>query len=75
MESSSNKLRSAADRFASAAIGILFMVCGGWILIAVEHNRLAASALGAILLLLGAEAVLATVRKRPPLLSKIGPLP
>lgn len=67
--------RSAARRAPAVAIGALFVVLGGAILYLVERANVAGLLCGAVVLLLGVEALIAAARRRDPLLSKIGPLP
>jgi type IV secretory pathway TrbD component len=66
---------SAADRIAALLIGTLFVACGIGVLYLVPRGEVAGLACGAVLLLLGLEALVAAARRRPPLLSRIGPLP
>ncbi|HEX2189152.1 MAG TPA: hypothetical protein VHG51_09665 [Longimicrobiaceae bacterium] len=69
------EVQSAAHRLAAALVGALFTGCGGWVLYAVPRENPAGLLCGAALMLLGIEALVAAVRRRPPLLAKIGPVP
>jgi hypothetical protein len=56
-------------------IGALLVLCALWIFCVVPISNIAGLMGGAVLLLLGVEALIAAARRRPSWLSKIGPLP
>jgi len=60
-------------RVLSVAIGLLFVVLGGCVLLLTEG--LGAKALAFVLMAFGINALLAAYRRKPSWLSKIGPLP
>ena len=60
---------------ATLLIGVLFVLCGGWILIEVPPSNLGGIICGVMLLLLGVEALVAVMMGRRSILSRIGPLP
>jgi uncharacterized membrane protein HdeD (DUF308 family) len=66
---------SASSRVATFVIGALLVLCALWIFYAVPGSNIAGMICGAVLLLLGIEAVVSAVKRRPSWLSKIGPLP
>jgi len=56
-------------------IGALLVLCAIWIFYAVPGSNIAGLICGAVILLLGIDALVSAARRRPSLLSRIGPLP
>jgi hypothetical protein len=54
---------------------VLFVLCAIWIFCIVQSSNLAGLVCGAVIFVLGIEALVAAVKRRPSLLSRIGPLP
>ena len=67
--------QSSSVRIAAIVIGVLFILCAIWIFYTVPSSNIAGLICGAVVLLLGIEALVAAVRRRPSLLSRIGLLP
>ena len=56
-------------------IGTLLVLCAMWIFYAVPGSNIGGLICGAVILLLGIEELVSAARRRPSLLSRIGPLP
>jgi ABC-type multidrug transport system permease subunit len=67
--------QSSSARITAIVIGAFFVLCALWIFYAVPGSNIAGLVCGAVILLLGIEALVSAVRRRPSWLSKIGPLP
>ena len=55
--------------------GLVLLGVGGYVVLALEHSQWLVTGFGVILLILGVDAVIAAIRGKEPLVSKIGPLP
>lgn len=69
------KPRKTSGRGATAIIGTVFIFCAGWIFYAAPPTNIVGLTCGGVILLLGVDALLAALKDRPSLLSRIGPLP
>ena len=67
--------KKTSGRVAGTIIGTLFVFCAGWIFYAVPRTNIAGLICGGVILLLGVEALVAALKGRPSLLSRMGPLP
>jgi hypothetical protein len=65
----------SSGHIAAIVIGALFVLCAIWIFCAVPSNNIAGLICGAVILLLGIEALVSAAKRRPSWLSRIGPLP
>lgn len=64
-----------SGQVATTIIGLILTVCAVCIFYVVPRGNIAGLIAGAVVLMLGVEALIAAYRGRPSLLSKIGPLP
>lgn len=62
-------------RIATSLIGILLLACGIWLIYDSGTSNIPALAVGIVLALLGSESLIAAIRGRNSILSKLGPLP
>lgn len=69
------QLEKTSGRLATAIIGTLFVLCAAWIFYEVPRTNIGGLICGGVIFLVGVEVLIAAVKGRPSLLSRIGPLP